>query len=323
MKLFTRLFRKAPPPVPVPVPAAARTPTARVPTAGASTARTPDEHLAKPLQQLPDGDEQRRLAGLSDQERAAQALAAIDDPAQIARLVVESPSSRLRQLAAQTIEDPAQLRLLLKQVRAKDKSVYKILKQKCDALNAKSMRTTQIANEINDLCASLERHSHRSYDPLYAPAFEQLDSRWRSLATPPQPDIEQRASQAIDRCREVIAAHLRQIAQRAAELAAAQAGQQAARDLRKHELQTAQETALAQTAAETQARKEADAVREAHERVRAEKRAAEDQVFHRIGGLIRSAQGALRDGNTQKAAALRRAIAEKLPRASTVPPPPR
>src|SRR5665213_24296 len=113
----------------------------------------------------------------------------------------------------------------------------------------------------------------------------------------------------------VIAAHLRQIAQRAAELAAAQAGQQAARDLREHELQTAQETALAQSAAEIQDRKEADAVREAFERVRAEKRAAEEQVFHRIGGLIRSAQGALRDGNTQKAAALRRAIAEKLPRA--------
>jgi len=50
------------------------------------------------------------------------------------RLVVEGSSSRLRQLAAEVVEDPAQLRELLKQVRNKDKTVYKILKEKCEAL---------------------------------------------------------------------------------------------------------------------------------------------------------------------------------------------
>src|ERR1019366_6540654 len=62
-----------------------------------------------------------------DTSRLPQALAAIDDPIQIAQLVVEGPSSRLRQLAAEVVEDPAQLRQLLKQVRGKDKNVYKIL----------------------------------------------------------------------------------------------------------------------------------------------------------------------------------------------------
>src|SRR6202040_4424103 len=99
-----------------------------------------------------------------DPGRLPQALASIQDTAQIAKLVVESPASRLRQLAAESIRDPVQLRQLLPQVRNKDKSVYKILKQKCDALNAEDRKAAKAAAEVTTLCVSLERHSHRVYD---------------------------------------------------------------------------------------------------------------------------------------------------------------
>jgi hypothetical protein len=250
-----------------------------------------------------------------DAGRLQEALASIDDPIQVAQLVVESPSSRLRQLAAQRVEDPAQLRQLLKQVGSKDKNVYKILKQKCDALNAEQRKTAETASEVSALCASLERHSHRAYDTLYTSAFEQLNTRWRSLRAHADANTEQRGNQAIERCREVIAGRLRQIAQEAALLAE----QQAAHEARARARQAAHEAALAQAAAEAQLRKEAAAVREAAETALAEKRAAEEQVYRQIGGLIRKANGALSDGNTQQAAGLRRAIEEKLPPAPEVP----
>jgi Domain of Unknown Function (DUF349) len=250
-----------------------------------------------------------------DTTRLPEALARVDDPTQVAQLVVESPSSRLRQLAAQAIEDPVQLRQLLKQVRSKDKNVYKILKQKCDALNAEDRKAAEIANEVNALCASLERHSHRSYDALYPSVFEQLKTRWRALTTPLDANIEQRGAQAIDRCREVIEGHQRQMEQQAA----LQVAQQAAREARERAQQAAQEAASAQAEAEALLRKESAAIREAAQTALAEKRAAEEQVFRQIGGLIRKANGALSDGNTQKAAGLRRAMAEKWPTASAVP----
>jgi hypothetical protein len=250
-----------------------------------------------------------------DTDRLAQALASIDDPIHVAQLVVESPSSRLRQLAAQRVEDPARLRQLLKQVGSKDKNVYKILKQKCDALNAEQRKAAEFASEIDALCASLERHGQRTYDTLYTAAFEQLDRRWRSLGAQVDANIEQRINQAIDRCREIIAAHLRQIAQEAA----LQAEQQAAHDARERARQAAEEAASAQAEAEARLRQEAAALREAEETARAEKRAAEEQVFRQIGGLIRKANGALGDGNTQQAAGLRRAIEAKLPSAAEVP----
>jgi hypothetical protein len=250
-----------------------------------------------------------------DSSRLPEALARIDDPIQVAQLVVESSSSRLRQLAAQAVEDPVQLRQLLKQVRSKDKNVYKILKQKCDALNAEDRKTAEVEAAVNALCESLERHSRRTYDALYTSTFERLNTRWRALMTPLDANIDRRGAQAIDRCREVIEGHLRHIA----EQAAVQVAEQAARDARERAHQTARGAAAAQADTEAQLLKEAAAVREAEETARTEKRAAEEQVFRQIGGLIRKADGALSDGNTQQAAGLRRAIEEKWPTASAVP----
>jgi len=248
-----------------------------------------------------------------------QALALIDDPHRVAALVTEGSSSRVRQLAAESIQDPAQLKQLLKQVRGKDKSVYKIIKQKCDVLRAEEQRIAQIDSDSQALCAALERHSRRDFDTLYTPSFEQLDARWRTLEAQAAPALRERADQAIGRCREVIAGQLRQLADRAAEAshqAAHQAEQRAARD-----------EASARASAEAQLRNEATALavaeaaklREAEERARAERHAAEALVLRQIGGLMAKANSALRDGNTGRAAGLRRAIEEKLPTVPMVP----
>ncbi|MDP9008582.1 MAG: DUF349 domain-containing protein [Pseudomonadota bacterium] len=250
-----------------------------------------------------------------DAGRLPQALASIQDPGQIAHLVVESPSSRLRQLAAESVRDPAQLRQLLAQVRNKDKSVYKILKQKCDALNAEDRKAEEIRNEIAALCAALERHSHRTYDSQYTPAFEHHKTRWHSLTTPPAVDIDQRARQAIERCEAVIDTHQRQLAQRAAEDAALKAF----RELQERAREAVRAAAAEQAEAHARAQEEAAAIRDADERQRAEQRAAEELLFRQIGGLIRMANAALRDGGTQRAAGLRRSIDQKLP-AAVLPP---
>jgi hypothetical protein len=251
-----------------------------------------------------------------DPGRLPQALASIQDPAQIAKLVVENPSSRLRQLAAESIRDPAQLRQLLPQVRNKDKSVYKILKQKCDALNAEDRKADEIRNEIAARCAALERHSHRTYDSLYTAGFEHLKTRWQTLTTPAAADIDQRARQAIKRCEEVIDTNLRQLAQRAAEDAALKA----ALELKEQEREAARAASAAQAEAQAElqarAQEEAAAIRNAEGKERAEQRAAEEQLLRQIGSLIRMANAALRDGGTQRAAGLRRSIDQKLPAAA-------
>jgi hypothetical protein len=109
MKLLSRLFRK-PPPAPQPAP-----PPVRVEPA------PPAPPAVEPAEQS------RLLKSIADRTL---------DPAELSRLAVEGPTSRVRQAAAAAIDDPAQLHELLPRLRGKDKSVYKLIKHKCDALLA-------------------------------------------------------------------------------------------------------------------------------------------------------------------------------------------
>jgi len=251
-----------------------------------------------------------------DPDRLRQVLARIDDPAVLARLAIEGPSSRVRQSAAAAIDDPAQLHDLLPRVRGKDKTVYRLIKQKCDALIADRRTAEESAREATALCASLEAHSARTHDPLYAATLEVLTARWRALTTRPDPQLEQRGQQAIERCREVIAAHEREIARQAAERAA----EREAREARERALEAEQRAAAERAEAEARALAAATAAREAEDRARAEQWAAQAQAHGQIGRLIRLSGNALQAGNTRKAARFRLGVEEALQAAPAMPP---
>jgi Domain of Unknown Function (DUF349) len=248
----------------------------------------------------------------SQPARLPQALALIEDPQQLAALAVEGVSSRLRMLAAQRVEDPAALRQILKRVRGHDKSVYKIVKQKLDALLAEERRVSKTESDIATLCESLERHSHRVVDATYATLLRLYEEDWRGLEAQSAPDYTNRIRQAIARCRESVSRHQ--------EEQAAEASQRKA-------LESAREEAAARAAAEAQrtreesarASEEAARARELEDKARAERAAAEAHALRQIGGLIGQVNTAIREGNTRRAAGLRRAIEEKLPALPAVP----
>ena len=145
----------------------------------------------------------------------------------------------MRQLAAHRIDDPQELRRLLKLLQGKDKSVYRILKDKRDALRAEEQRRSQLEADVLAACASLENLSRHVHDPLFVPTFEHFEARWRALEHQATSELRERAGQAIDRCRGVINEQMRErtkhleaasqeTARRAArEAAAVQAGEDA------------------------------------------------------------------------------------------------
>jgi hypothetical protein len=237
------------------------------------------------------------------------------DPGQTVRLATEASSSRVRQLAAQRVEDPADLKQLLKQARGKDKNVYKIVKQKCDQLRAADQKSLSIESDVAAACASLERHSHRIYDVVYEASFDHFSTRWQTLAAQAAPAVQEQAARAIDRCREIIAENQRRVAA----LAERQALQEAQRAAQVQMLNRAQEEAqrreqAAAAAAEAQAQASL-----AEEAARAAQHAAQSSALRRLSGLLAKAHGALRDGDTGRAAGLRRAIDESLPSVAAPP----
>src|SRR5437763_14712100 len=109
MSFLSRLFRKAPSLSPVPPSAPQLVPSK--PSAA-----------------------DRALAAAAEESTLQAAIDARDVQA-VARLVVAGTSTKVRQTAAHAIEDPDVLSQLIREVRGgNDKSVYKILTSKRDAL---------------------------------------------------------------------------------------------------------------------------------------------------------------------------------------------
>ena len=155
--------------------------------------------------------------------------------------------------------------------------------------------------EINTAAAAVERHSHRPYDALFGPTLDQLEIRWLAVAPQATSELVEKVRQAIDRAREVIASHLRQIAVEASRQLAAENAAAEAQRVKEVEDKAAAAAAAERAQTESEERK-----------ARAEKLAAEALAFRQIGGLIRKAQSALNEGSTGRAAGLRRAIEEKI-----------
>jgi Domain of Unknown Function (DUF349) len=287
MSFFSRFFRKAPPSPPAP-----------------EKPRRPSD---SPAVASPPPLERARVA--AREEEALKAAIENTDGETIARFVVTGTSTKVRQLAAQAIEDPVRLRELIREVRGgNDKSVYKILTTKRDALLVQERKTEHLHTEISAVSAAIERHSHRAYDPLFSPTLDQLESRWRAVASDAAPQVVQKVQEAIDRSREVIAQHLRQVAAEASrQLAAHNAAAEAAR---LHELEEKAHTAAVA---------ERVRIQEEQRRAAAETQEAQALIRRQIGGLIRKALGALHEGSTGRAAGLRKAIEAKLAGAPPLP----
>lgn len=150
-------------------------------------------------------------------QRAADAIADMDF---FLKLAIDGPSTRLRQLAAEKIEDPARLKKLLRHARGKDKNVFKIIKRKCDALNAEQRKAEEVEAHIAALGEAIERHSYKPFDGAYVATIDHFNAQWDAVAAQAQPELQARVKQAIERSREAIANHLRVIAAHAAQVSA-------------------------------------------------------------------------------------------------------
>jgi hypothetical protein len=256
------------------------------------------------------------VAGYSSEPgRLPQALASIDE-AERKAVVLGGPSSRIRQLAAQSVSDPTELRQLLKQLHGKDKNVYKIIREKCDALNAAEQTIDKARNEAIRACESLERHAHRVYEPVYEPTLRHFHARWRALESHAAAEVRERAARAIERCEEIIAEHQQRIREEAAETAARNArAAERVEALRLAELESARARDQAErSSAETAAR------HEAQETARAAVAAREAASLREVNALVGKVHAALRDGATGRASGLRRVLEEKLAALTAVPP---
>ena len=283
MSLISRLFGKS---RPAPVAPAASKPSA-------------------PAESPPKPDPAARAR--EEEAAVARAIAEADANA-IGRWVLGGSSTHIRQLAAQAVTDPDQLRELVRLTRGKDKNAHRILTTKRDALLAEERAARQLRSEIDAAAAAIAKHIERPCDASYAATLARLEARWQSVAPHASAEVQQDVATHVARAHEVIEQHRREVEaeaerQRSASIAAEEARRQRA----------LQQEATAAAAAERTLQEEAE---RASERARRE---AEDAEVRRLIGLLRQAQAALEHGGTARATRLRDAIKAALPGAPTLP----
>jgi hypothetical protein len=289
MSFLSRLFRK--------------TPSVPASTGPASAPSAADE------KSVPKSGAAERARVAAAETIALQSAIEAGDVQAVAGLVVAGASTQVRQAAASAIEDPDVLRRLIRDVRGgNDKHVYKILTTKREVLLERTRERERLQAEIDAAAEAIERHGKRAYDALYVSRLDECERRWAVLATQASPERRDGVQRWIDRCRETIAGHERQVAAEAARDQAEAEAAAAAQRLREEQAQ-----ASAAAAAE-QAR-----VVEEQRRAAAEKQQAEQQAIRDIADLIRKARATLGGGSTSRAAALRRTLEEKLAQAPPLP----
>jgi len=243
-----------------------------------------------------------------EEEAAVTQAVAAGDATGVGKWVLEGSSSRTRQLAAQAITDPDQLRELIRLTRGKDKNVYRILTAKREALLAADRAAQQRQTEIDAAAAAIARHADRPCDAAYAATLARLEARWQSLAALATPELRQAVANQLTRCQATIDEHRRT---REAEAEQQRTAAEAAAEARRQ--RALEEQAAAATAAERAQQAETERAAE-HAR-----RAADDAEVRRLVGLLRQAQAALEHGGTARAVRLRDAINESMPSAPPLP----
>ncbi len=177
------------------------------------------------VEQLP-WDSARRTAVLAvvaaaaNPDKFSQVASRIDDASVWKTLATTGNTAKLRQLAAARIEAVDDLRAVMKLARERDKSVYRIAKEKLDAINAAARELDAQRAHMQSLAETIERLSYKPFDGAYAASVDHLEKQWRALDVEIPPDLRERATAAFDRAREVIAGHIHAAGMQAAHEAA-------------------------------------------------------------------------------------------------------
>jgi hypothetical protein len=266
---------------------------------GQKPTAVPAEVVRVPAPPPPGPDRAELLA--AEEARLAAAIASGDE-ALIAPFALSASSTRLRQRAAEAIEDPGRIRELIRAARGgKDNAVHRILTTKRDARLEAERAAAQLLAGLLATAATIARHARLPYDPLYEATLKEHERRWRQVAALATAEQQASVEASLEAAREVVATHHAAIDAAAESRRAAE--ESIHREFAEREAVAAAEAA--RTALEQEARKVEQAAREAQA-------ATDDEAARKTLGLLRQAQAALERGSTAHAERLRADVGRKL-----------
>ncbi len=112
--------------------------------------------------------------------------------------------TRLRQTAAERLETEAVLEAVLKDSKGKDKSVYRIIKNKLNTIHDVQKQADNRDEQLDELCKSVETLARMPFDPMYIAKLDHLKKQWTRMQNFANTDIKQRFQRASELCRQTV-----------------------------------------------------------------------------------------------------------------------
>lgn len=139
-----------------------------------------------------------------NQELGCLAIDCLKDESTLERFAVKLPAAQLRQEAASRLHSEEVLERVIKASKGKDKSVWRISKDRLNEMREEQQQEASIEQQLNDLCQNLETLSRLPYDNLYGPKLEHYQKQWQRLQHHADNEILQRFSRAFTLCKATI-----------------------------------------------------------------------------------------------------------------------
>lgn len=172
------------------------------------------------LDQISDNNTLVRIASLTnDQQQRLDAIAKITDQQQRLTLAMNNPVAKVRLAAAEGINDTDKLQQLMNHAQGKDKTIYRLCKDRLNASKAEQEAQQALVARIDALIANVQQLNRLGYNPEFNGRFQVISKNWATLSDqasqPQQDEITAQLNQA--------SATLKQHAEEEARQAAAKA----------------------------------------------------------------------------------------------------
>ncbi|KOR29440.1 hypothetical protein TI04_08640, partial [Achromatium sp. WMS2] len=131
-------------------------------------------------------------------ELRALALTKVTTPTVLVEIATNDPIATIRLAAVERLTDKSSLEQILRLVRKKDKSVYKIAKQRLKTITEQEQAPIRIQEQAQTICNKLERIVKRKLWGQDKSLVDIYTQEWKALPGAPPPDITSKFTAALD-----------------------------------------------------------------------------------------------------------------------------
>jgi len=141
-----------------------------------------------------------------DPELVSAALNQVNDMETRIDAAINHPLAKVRIAAARGVEAPEALRELMSQTRHKDKSVYRLCKERLDRIHEKERAESERQSSLSQLSEDARRLSAAADSPEYKARFQVLEYRWAELKAFASRELSEEIENNLEQCARRVAA---------------------------------------------------------------------------------------------------------------------